>query len=172
MHVNAEIQKTPTKVFLMGIPSGKAGIVETLKIMSRLTNNGKKSFVVRQTALSLLDDVLQKDYRNEIKRLFDFVKNNIRYVRDIRNIETLHTPEKILEFKSGDCDDKSVLLASMLESIGHKTRFVACGKEPGVYEHVYVEVWFNNQWLPLETTEPVNMGWKAPLKARLIKHNG
>lgn len=154
------------------IPSGKAGIVATLKIMGRLVKEGKKTLVIRQTALSLVNGQRQKDWTEEVNRVFEFVRDKIRYVRDIRGVETLQTPDKTLEFGQGDCDDKSVLLASLLESIGHPTRFVAIGFKPGVFVHVYVETKIGTNWVSLETTEPVSMGWSPKgVVSRLVFFN-
>jgi hypothetical protein len=142
------------------IPSGAAGTRKTLSLMRQLVNTGKKSPVVRQLAVNLTKGLAQKDWKSEIDSLYSFVRDRIRYVKDINGVETLHTVEKILENAAGDCDDKSILLASLLESLSHKTRLVAIGFRRGTFCHVYPEVFHNNTWIPLETTEPVRMGWK------------
>jgi len=128
--------------------------------MRQLVNAGKKSPVVRQLAVSLTKGLIQKDWDSEVNTLYKFVRDRIRYVRDINGVETLHTPEKILENAAGDCDDKSILLASLLESLGYRTRLVAVGFRKNSFSHVYPEVLHNNNWVSLETTEPVDMGWK------------
>jgi hypothetical protein len=128
--------------------------------MRQLVNAGKKSPVVRQIAVSLTKGLVQKDWNSEVNSLHKFVRDRIRYVRDINGVETLHTSEKILENAAGDCDDKSILLASLLESLGYKTRLVAVGFRKGNFSHVYPEVFNNNNWVSLETTEPVDIGWK------------
>jgi hypothetical protein len=112
--------------------------------------------------MSLVSQLHQKDYLGEINACRDYVKNNVRYVRDVAGIETLQTPLKTLEFGQGDCDDKSTLLAAMLESIGHKCRFKAVGQSKDYYCHVYPETFYNGEWVALETTEPVALGWKPP----------
>lgn len=128
---------------------------------------------VRELALSLVRDLNQKDYTGEIQRLWSYVKNNVRYVRDIRGVETVQTPLKTLEYGQGDCDDKSTLLASMLESLGHTTRFKALGVNGSRLCHVLVEVNYRGQWLPLETTEPVGLGWYPPnVTTTLIEGEG
>lgn len=87
-------------------------------------------------------------------------------------METLHEAQQILKQRSGDCDDKSILLASLLESIGYPTRFVAVGHQPGVYSHVYVEVRPMGKWIALETTNPVPLGWAPPnMASRMVRHN-
>lgn len=156
----------------MMLPKGREGVRETLNLMSKIVKAGKKNQTVRQTAVELTQGFRQKDWMREIQSLFDFVKSRIRYVRDIRGVETLHTPDKILENEQGDCDDKSILVASLLEAIGHPTRFVAVGFQPGKYSHVFVETKVNNRWIALETTEPVPLGWRpSGIKAVMIVHN-
>ena len=156
----------------MMLPTGKAGVRDTLNLMSKITRSGKKNVVVRQTAVELTQGFAQKDWMREVNAVFSFVKNHIRYVRDIRGVETLHTPEKVLENEQGDCDDKSVLLASLLESIGHPTRFVAVGFEPGKFSHVFVETKIGDKWISLEATEPVPMGWRPKnIKSAMVVHN-
>lgn len=152
------------------IPDGPAGIHATLKIMSCFVKEGKKTLSIRDKALSLVSGLLQKDWSGEVRCLHAFVRDHIRYVGDITDVETVQSAVYTLRHAAGDCDDKSVLLASLLESIGHPTKFVAVGMSPGMYEHVYLETKIGTRWVPLETTEPVEMGWQPPpgmVKARM-----
>jgi transglutaminase-like putative cysteine protease len=167
-----QLAQTPPPSVLMSLPEGASGVRETLKLMSALVKGGKKSPAVRTKALALTQHLRQKDRFGEIHALWDFVRNNIRYVRDIRNVETVHTPEQILRQESGDCDDKSLLLASLLESIGHPTAFWAIGTKPGKFSHVLVltRVGPNKKWLPLETTEAVRIGWRPPVVEASMTH--
>lgn len=154
--------ETPTTSALAFIPSGRAGIVETLRAMAMLVKEGKKNIRVRERAQALTVACAQKDYACEVRALHAFVRDAVRYIQDVNGVETIAAPEKTLETMSGDCDDKSILLAALLESIGHPCRFVAVGYEPGIYEHVYVETKIGPRWIPLETTEPVAAGWEPP----------
>lgn len=165
------IPTTPDTTTLKGIPPGSAGTSETLKYMRQLTNAGKKEPAIRRLALSLVDTLQSKDFFGEISTLYNYVRSNIRYVHDIHGVETLHTAIKVLEKRQGDCDDQSILLASLLESIGHPTRFVAIGFIPGQYVHVYTETKYGTQWLALETTVAgVDIGWMpSGVKARMIR---
>lgn len=126
---------------------------------------------MRLAAVQLTRHLPQKDWLGEVNALFDFVQGHIRYIRDIRNVETLQTPEKTLQLKAGDCDDKSTLLAALLESIGHPARFHAVGFAPGKFSHVFVETLVGGKWMPLETTEPYDAG-RAPSGAvmHMIRH--
>lgn len=157
---------------LSGIPDGKQGVIATLKAMRSIVKQYKTAIPVRTLAVALTNGNRQKDWLAEVKALHAFVRDKIRYVRDVVDVETLQTPDITLKTGAGDCDDKSMLLAAMLESIGHPTRFVAIGFQPDEFSHVYVESRVGNKWLPLETTEPVHIGWLPPnIKARLIIHN-
>jgi transglutaminase-like putative cysteine protease len=145
---------------LTSIPPGKEGTKYTLNLMRQLVRQGKKSPAVRQLAVELTQGLMQKDWLGEVTAIHKFVRDNIRYTRDIRGVETLHTVERILTNAAGDCDDKSVLAASLLEALGHPTRFVAIGFKAGSFSHVYPETLVGNKWIALETTEPVAVGWK------------
>lgn len=157
----------PTQTYLGSLPSGAAGVRHTLYLMRALVQRGKTNWLVRQRAQSLVQGLPQQDYAAEVRALHAFVRDHIRYVRDVRGVETLHSADKVLELRGGDCDDKAILLASMLESIGHATRFKAVGFAPGKYSHVFVEVQLNGKWVPLETTRPWDAG-KAPAGVRSV----
>ena len=140
---------------LVNIPDGLAGVRRTLKYMVALTRKGKLSLNVRLAAIQILEQaqLLQRDRASIIGALHAFVRDRIRYVNDIRGVETLQDADRTLQMRAGDCDDKSILLASLLEALGYKTRFHAVGFQPGVLSHVFPEVWHGTSWLPLETTE-------------------
>lgn len=144
---------------LQNIPRGKAGIIHTLELMRRLVREGKKKLPIRQTALFIVQDLPQKDFFGEINELFLFIRDSIRYVKDVNGVETIQYPEITLQIKQGDCDDKSVLLAALLESIGHKTRFKAVGFSPDKFSHVYVEAFLNGKWIALDPTMNNQLGW-------------
>ena len=130
--------------------------------MRRFVNEYKTNVIIRETALKIVERLPQKDFKGEINALFYFVQNRIRYVRDVNGVETVQSPLKTLEYSQGDCDDKSVLLATMLESLGHPTRFHAMGFRPRHISHVLLEVKLKNKWIALDTTEPNGIGWSPP----------
>jgi transglutaminase-like putative cysteine protease len=142
--------------------------------MRRLVRQYKKDATIRNTAASMIQRLDQKDWESEITTLFHFVRDSIRYMRDVRGVETVQTPVATLSRGYGDCDDKSTLLASLLESVGHPTRFVAIGRGPNSFSHVYVETRIGTRWIGLEPTEPVPAGWKPPralFPSRIVVHN-
>jgi transglutaminase-like putative cysteine protease len=152
----------PVTQTLANIPEGRAGVVATLKAMRDFVRSSKKSLRIRTLALQIVGGVAGKNWAGELAALHDWVRDNIRFVRDATDVEMLHDAERVLQFGAGDCDDKSILFCSLAESIGHPTRFVAIGFSPGTYEHVYSETLVGRAWIPSDTTEPVPFGWAAP----------
>lgn len=118
---------------------------------------------VRNQALAIVRGVRQKDFRGEVEAVYEWVRDNIRFVRDIRGIETVATPQRTLEIGQGDCDDISVLISALLESLSFQTRFLAVGFRPGELSHVLTEVRLGKWWVPLETTvDGSYIGWYPP----------
>jgi transglutaminase-like putative cysteine protease len=152
------------RIFLGRIPKGHAGTRKTVEYIIRLIKEGAKDFCVRQTAIDILiqNGVQPKDYLREIKTLFDWVKSNIRYTRDIHRVELLHTARRMLELRAGDCDDMTILLAAMLKAIGHPVRLALVGFNPrrkALFTHIYLEAFCKGVWIPLDATMNKPMGW-------------
>jgi transglutaminase-like putative cysteine protease len=164
--------RTPTTAQLLAIPDGPQGTRATLRLMSALVRQYRKHLAVRQLALAVVQSVRgHKNFGGMVSALCEWVKDSIQYVRDIRDVETIQTPVKTLEFRQGDCDDQATLLASLLESVGFRARFVAIKTEfDGPFVHVYTEVNLGTQWYPLETTEPWQPGQGPPrVAARMVE---
>jgi hypothetical protein len=163
-----------SSVDILYIPEGVAGIKETLRCMGKLIQQGKRSMAVRDTALNLIKNLPPKAYRKEVEALHAFVRDQMRYCQDTTDIEVVQTADASLRIMQGDCDDKAVLLCSLLEAIGHKTRLVAVGFEPGVYEHVLLDTLIGQYWESCETTEDVSVGWEPEsgiIKCKLLYYN-
>src|SRR3954470_7266436 len=66
----------------------------------------------------------------EILKLFEFVRDRIRYVEDAPDTERIADASRTLAHAdafyagAGDCGDKSILLATLLGSIGVKSQFI------------------------------------------------
>lgn len=148
----------------MGIPDGPAGTYATLNVMSRIVKRYKKSAPLRELALNIIRDLPgSKNFAGQAERLQNYVRYQIQYVKDITGLETVQTPDRTLKNLAGDCDDQAVLLATLLETIGHPTRFVAIKTQPlGPYVHVFTETKVKNMWLPAETTEDWALGQPPP----------
>lgn len=152
----AAIRPMPTAV--MAIPDGDAGTAATIQQMWRLIEQGKKSSIVRQAAIGIVQaaNVSANDYTGEARAIFRWVLKHIRFTRDIRARETLHSADEILKLGAGDCDDCTVLILALCESIGAEGRITTIStlppdaNGPAEFTHVYPSVYAGGRWIALD----------------------
>ncbi len=131
--------------------------------MQGLVKSGRRDPFIRDLSANLVIGLAAKDFYGEAETIFNYVQSNVRYIQDINDVETLSPAQWVLSNGFGDCDDFSVLIASMLESIGHKCRFMAVSFEgPQDYSHVLVQTKIGNQWITADATEANPFGWQPP----------
>lgn len=159
---------------LLNIPSGTDGVRVTLKLMVQLARQFKTDPLIRETAKSLVGGCAERDLLCEVTQLQHFARDQIRYLRDVHDVETLQTPLNTLNTRQGDCDDKASLLASLLLAIGIPAAYCAIGVRGGPYSHVMTEAILRTrsgiQYVPCETilkVDPVTgrsiePGWFPP----------
>jgi transglutaminase-like putative cysteine protease len=121
---------------LLSIRSGSGGVTDTLKLMAQVARQYKVDPVVRQTAAAAVQAAPEKDDLAEAAALQDWVRSNIRYTGDVLDVETLQTPPYTLQYKWGDCDDQSTLLAALLMAVGIPAAFCAVGVDGEPFSHV------------------------------------
>jgi transglutaminase-like putative cysteine protease len=152
------------------VPAGAAGTRATLKIMAALVRQYRISQHVRDLALRIVARLPEKRYLDELEAMRQWVQSHVRYTRDVHGVETIHTPDAVIELRQGDCDDQATLLATLLESVGMRTRFVAVGPTSSNFAHVFAEAYIQGYgWVPAETTEPVPLGWRPQMAAEMIE---
>jgi Transglutaminase-like superfamily len=156
MHVDA-IHSAP---LLDGLP----GVHQTLSAMAQLVRRDSNDLLLRGKALEIVGGCGGHDFDCEIQALYAFCRDNITYRRDPVEQERVQDARRtIYLFGSGDCDDKVVCLASLLGTLGHKSRFKVLGQRRGNYSHVYLEAQRKDgSWLSLDPTpEQASAGWEA-----------
>lgn len=121
-----------------------------------------------EPSLKRLSDELLKDVAPErearIQRLVDFVSNEIAYSfrEALGGQETLKRPNETLMTRDGDCSNKSILLASLLEQIGEEYILLYCPQHitvaipqgAFVNENKLDFTWNQKSWVIAETTVP------------------
>ncbi len=127
-----------------GTTPGKSKTVEEIKtdIILKL-NVGNPA--VRDKGQRLIGEFSGDGTISQVCSIYEYMAGNWSYVRDPRGIEEFQYSNKSLEYGhgkfsgQGDCDDFSILLASLIESIGCTSRIIlAYGPMGG---HVYTEVY-------------------------------
>lgn len=131
------------------LPDGVAGVDQTVRTMFRIGMgpHGAKSPRIRALAIDIVRKagVREKDYYGEASALYNWVRDNIRYLRDPIDQETLLQPEHMVFAENGnpapmagDCDDQVVLLMALLGSVGMESYPVVVGTDPKMFSHVYL----------------------------------
>ncbi len=149
----------------LNVPDGAGGTRETLKHMRQLVQQGKFNLSNRDLANRITANVAAKDWTGELQAIFEWVRNNIRYALDTNDIETIQGAATTVALGYGDCDDFSVLLATLCECAGHPCCFVALGfSQAGDYSHVVTAASGagENCWISMDATEAQPFGWFPP----------
>ena len=155
------------RIRVVRVPRGRRGTIVSAGLIANLVREGSRDFYVRQRAIEIFREAgaPPKDRWAEVCALFHWVRNNVRYTRDIFRMELLHTPRRMLELRAGDCDDMTILLGAMLVSTGHPVRLALTGfrrKRPHSYSHIYPEVNVRGNWIALDATMGEPIGWAPP----------
>jgi len=159
----------------MTLAGGFSGTDQTVALMRKLATGqyGSRSPKIRALAINILRKAgaPEKNYWAETVAIHNWVRDNIRYTRDVTGQETLSPPEEIaFNTKAGDCDDKSILEAALLGAVGITTRFKVLGVTPNQYSHVYLQAHVKDRWVsldPIMREKPA--GWEAPAHMRKIE---
>jgi hypothetical protein len=118
---------------------GDAGTRQTLKFMAALARRAHtESLTTKFKATQLTRGIAGHDFRAKADRIFEFCRDQIQYQRDPLMGESVQAAQVTLIREAGDCDDKSVLLASLLGSIGIRSRFVVASYDGKRWHHVWV----------------------------------
>lgn len=159
---------------LLGIPGGTAGTIATLRGMEAFAVSGGLDPMVRGQAIAIVRGVQPHDFAGEIRALFEWVRDHIRFTRGPQGVtQSLQTADRTLRWRAGHCADTSILLAALLRAIGHPAQlaFRTIGV-PGSgedFRHVYVVTRLGSQEIPLDPTYPdTPAGWQYPLATRTM----
>ncbi len=159
----------------MTLPGGWAGTDATVAKMQEMVTGkwGSRSPKIRALAINIVRTarVPEKNYQAEMVAIHNWVRDNIRYTKDVNGQETLCYPEDTaFNTRAGDCDDKSMMEAALLGSIGITSRFVTIGLTPFKYDHVYLQARPKDVWIaldPIMKDKPA--GWEVPNKAVQVR---
>jgi transglutaminase-like putative cysteine protease len=155
------------------LPSGDAGTAKTVGVMRKMIKDGSKSLPIRELAANIA--MPHPTDRGKIAAVFDFMKQKMKYVRDPLHQEMLagadyhYATLGTQGSARGDCDDHTIMLGSMLESIGYPTRIATVRMKPGSggFDHVYLEVNDRKSWIPLDASNKKREAGEAPPHNRI-----
>lgn len=140
-----------TLVHVGSIDYGDAGVMQTLRAMATLVNDGVNDPLVLQFARRMAVSSGARMYQRQAYTIRQWLATVWRFVDDPPDRELLVSPaESLREYMrygtiSGDCDEVATLGATLGKAMGLQADFVALAffnpdGTPGRYEHVYATV--------------------------------
>jgi len=111
---------------------------KSIKTVIELVDPGYSE--VRTLALQLGRRFEAGDFK-QARRIYEYVRDEIHYMPDPLLFEDIQSPRVTLKRSSGDCDDKAILLCSLLLAIGFETALLFADTDGDrVPDHVYSAV--------------------------------
>ncbi len=155
------------------IANGVQGTAQTIAIMQKLVNSGKRDNSIRELCGKILNPkdgkrpCASKDYFCYAKALYTWVRQNILYAYDPNQVEFCEHVKVILLNGIGDCDSMDILLCSMFEHVGLPSQFVtikADASRPDEFTHVFCRVKIPKVgWVCADPIMPEKwFGWEPP----------
>lgn len=137
------------------------GTADTIGAMSAVALEAAQfDPVTRTVAAALVEDAPRRDWAAVTKKIYQFVRESVRFKRDTPGTEVLRTPEQmLLEIAqsgktSGDCDESATLGVALLLAAGIPAGFVTIGRTPGgPYAHVLYAARLGSSWVPIDSQE-------------------
>ncbi len=150
MHLTTQATDTASWPLLAGV----AGTQQTIAMIRQLVDQGVRDPMVNHTALGIIRGVRPYDDDREVRAIYEWVRRNVQFRKDVAGKETLRRARTILEVRAGDCDDiNGVLLPSLLGTVGYPTRVVTIAANPAApdqFTHIYAEANVRGRWIPLD----------------------
>lgn len=160
-------------------------IDERVSYIKKRINEDSLKPQVREAAIALVSKkcgtkngvrwcISPKDYGQEIRAVYEAVQNSrsaiaLRYVRDHAKVDQFTAADKLMRLRGGDCDDGTILLGSLLMSIGYPVRMrVMQDTASSTWSHIYLLVGVSpgnpEAWIPLDwSVYPFKpAGWQVP----------
>lgn len=130
------------------------------------------SIVVRDKSVQLCQNLQQGDFK-QARKLYEYVRDEIKYIKDPSGFDFIQKPEITMKLNAGDCEDKAILLASLLMAISFEAALIFVDTDnDGTVDHVYNAVYIENapdyckpfptkilpdgkdihHWIPLDST--------------------
>lgn len=143
--------------------------------LADLIEEGSQNPTIYEFTRKLLNHKKVESYDNigEIKACFYWVRDNIAYRNHVMCRDSFQTAERTFDMRAGDCDQATVLLNSMLLSVGIPTgmRIISTSHDKP-FHHIYSLAGNPKndpeQWIPLDTINKQQpMGWEPPYAKKI-----
>lgn len=155
------------------LPAGVAGTRRTLEVMAELVRKDRDSAFVRKLRWLLHERTLGRGQIAFVCAAFFVARDWVRYMDDPDPFEKIADIQRILEAGVGDCDEKVIVICTLLHAESIPCRFRVQSYDGKEFHHVYCEAQLEDgTWLSLDPTADghrgvvvAEPGWRQPLPA-------
>lgn len=165
------------RMTISGLPPGDdEATAITIAHMAHYAKQDSLSPIVRRAAAEAAATAQGNSAADIAEAVFRWIQRRIRFQvdqatarpvsQDAENTEVLIRPVDLLTMPrpAGDCDDFSMLCASMLRALGIETSFKTVAADPAaphLYSHVYVIAHTSEGAIALDTSHGDRPGWEV-----------
>jgi len=166
------------RIIRMPLRPGNAGVRDTLVVLATLVEKGRIDPEVHRRTWQLILPFQPREKRQQVENLFRFVqgqqkrapregsvftgpdpRRQFKWRSDPRGVELIYDARLVLHNKAGDCEELTMLLATMLTIAGFPTEFVVVSRRPDKqFHHIFVRIPFGARALYLDPSIPDPMG--------------
>ena len=120
----------------------------------------------------MISNCRARDDACELNALWAAWRAHVKYVADIRGVDTFRAAHRTWQLAGGDCDDMTALVITDAKLIGFATAArVIAPNDPRHFEHIYPLVGLPKnvptQWIALDlTVDEAYPGWEPPMWQR------
>lgn len=150
--------------------SSNMSIEQRVASIQDLVHSSVQDPRIRKLAIQITKDCPERDGTCEAKAIYHAIKRRVRYTGDIapikqgsrgevEGIDLFQSAYRTWEFGGGDCDDHSILAASLLAAIGIEPKLRVIAESRGDdWSHIYPVAGLPKlaptKFVPLDTTLP------------------
>lgn len=144
------------------IAGGDLGSFQTTGKMRGLVNGALTDPLVIETARSVVTFCNSRDYDCRAQQIRSWLAEHFQFINDPYGVELLSTPRYLLNaiatrgYAQGDCDDVSILAATLGKAVGLRAKFVLVGFEGprAPFRHVFTILRGSKSWYSMDVTKP------------------
>lgn len=118
--------------------------------------NGARSPYILNLARQITRACQGRDATCELRSIFQFTVENIRYTGDLFGVDTFASPVRILQMGGGDCDEHAVLNCALVICNGFRAKVRITSNKGASWDHIYCMAGMpkgrSDHWLALDTT--------------------
>lgn len=158
---------TPGLIYSAPLAGGDNGTEQTISMLRALVDDAWKDPFVNRAAIEIIRNsgVAPYDSFGQVQAIYNFA-HSFYFVNDPVTKEALRPTRELLQLMAGDCDDINAnVLPALLGTVGYETRLVTIAADPSnpdAFTHVYVEVFLDSEWIPLDAAAPGSSFGVAP----------